>query len=633
MAVDADLVDDIAAQVSAIYAEAEAALLRLTARQINNGLARQRLADIRALRRGAQAIVTGLEADTGPAIRDALAAAYRHGWGNAVADLPEQWFPASGIGQAAREAARERSGTGFVEALAESLIQDVGRVTSNILRNVEDAYRRVQAAAAARILTGAQTRRDAAQAAWQGLVDRGLTSFTDKSGRRWRLSSYVEMATRTNAQRAAVTGQVDRLDAVGVNLVYVSNSPQECKACRPFEGKILRTDDGPLRVQVEHATRDIPATVTAYDTLDGARSKGLFHPNCRHSVSAYLPGVSRPPQRTADPEGNAARQKQRALERKIRRAKEQQEAALTPEAKKAAGRKVRATQAELRQHLADNPKLKRLPYRERIGAGNIPPRGQGDAAGALGQDQQPDLFGGADPISRRRVADEQADRLDDRAPIEGQRAIDDGPELENLTDAELEERLMAIVSDEDRMEEFERIAAEIDRREQLAREVEERRARDRARAQARAERQAEEQAQRMMELLEEGWDEEEAVQEVYGIAVEQQRRDRAIGDLRAQGYTGRSFEELARASYKEHVRVAYLDAEAATNGYLVNAEGRARGIDPRDLFTGPEARARRWASDELKGWWDQHGRMTFEDWKAQLLDRRHDGGSGRDFLA
>ncbi|TYK47164.1 phage minor capsid protein [Actinomadura decatromicini] len=650
MAVDADQVDAIAASIADIYRESESALVRLVARHLSEGLdspaAEQRLGTIRALRRGAQAVIASLEADSGPAIRDGLARSYRHGWTNATAGLPERFMPRSGIGQAAREAAKERSGTGFVEALAAALHGDFGRVTRNILRNVEDAYRSVQAAAAARILTGAETRRQSAQAAWQRLVDRGIMSFTDRAGRRWRLSSYVEMAARTNVQRAATTGQVDRLDSIGVNLVLVSNSPQECKLCRPFEGKILRTDDGPLNVQVEHPTRDgVMTTVEAYATLDQARSAGLFHPNCRHSVSVYLPGVSKLPKPPlADPEGDKARQRQRELERRIRRQKERAEAALTPEARKAANARVRRAQADLRDHLAANPELKRLRYREQPGAGNTPPRGgpQGGPAGDLGPPREPTLDGGPaprPPSRTRRVDDRDQPPALDRQPAPDQPELESPPlprlDPRTLPDDDLERRMLeALERDPD---EFERLAKEVDRRDVERRAAEARRAANRERAERRREQQAEERAERMEELLGAGVPEEEAIEEVYGISIATQRRRRAIDDLRAEGFTGRGFEDLARASYKDHVHRQWLAAERATRGALLNRAGEARGIDPGRLFSGPEATARKWASDELKAWWDQHGRMTFAEWKAQLLDdsgairRLRDQGGG-DFL-
>lgn len=649
MAVDADLVDAVAASVADIYRESESALVRLVARHLSDGLdspaAEQRLGTIRALRAGAQAIIASLEADSGPGIRDALSQAWRHGWANAVADLPERWQPRSGIGQAAREAAKERSGTSFVEALATALHSDFGNVTRNVLRNVEDAYRSVQAAAAARILTGAQTRRDAAQAAWQRLTDRGLMSFTDKSGRRWRLSSYVEMATRTNAQRAATTGQTDRLDSIGVNLVIVSDSPQECPLCRPYEGKILRTDDGPLDVQSEHPTRDgVQITVEAKATLNQARSAGLFHPNCRHSISAYIPGLSKLPSRpTADPEGNAARVRQRELERRIRRQKERAEAALTPEARKAANARVRQAQAELRDHLKANPKLKRLRYREQPGAGNIPPRGgaPGGPAGDLNPPHEPTLDG--DPAPRPPSRTGRVDQRD-QPPALDRRPAPNQPELEptprdprHLADDELERQMMDAVQDPSRLDEFERLAAEVDRRDAERRAAEARRAANRAKAERARQKKRDEQADRMAELIDAGVPEDEAIEEVYGVSIAQQRRSRATADLRDQGYAGRSFDELARASYRDLVYRQWLKAENDNRGELVNREGQARGIDPVKLFSGPEAYARRWASDELKGWWDRHGRTTFAEWKEQLLGdsgalRRLRESGGGDFL-
>jgi len=126
------------------------------------------------------------------------------------------------------------------------------------------------------------------------------------------------------------------------------------------------------RVRVEHATRDgeyVEVNVVA--TLAEARSRGLHHPNCTHSISAYRPGITRVGNARSDPEGYEAKQRQRELERRIRDAKLRAEAAITPEARRAANARVRALQRELREHIRRHG-LKRLPYREQIGAGNVP---------------------------------------------------------------------------------------------------------------------------------------------------------------------------------------------------------------------------------------------------------------------
>lgn len=59
-----------------------------------------------------------------------------------------------------------------------------------------------------------------------------------------------------------------------------------------------------------------------------------------------------------------------------------------------------------------------------------------------------------------------------------------------------------------------------------------------------------------------------------------------------------------KAEYEAHVESAYTTAEAATNGCMVTAEARHRGITGYDLMTGPSARAYRWATEELKDHWD-----------------------------
>ncbi|MFI6814439.1 phage minor capsid protein [Nonomuraea sp. NPDC050328] len=433
MAVDQDLLDQIASSVADLYRDVETALVKTIATRLREGLdyspfQEGKLDAVRKLQASTRAILASLQATRARVIRQAIADAYRSGRDTALVGLPEKWFPKSGIGQQARQGIQQMPNARLIENIAQALHADVGRVDANILRAPLDAYRAVQAGAAARIASGAFTRRQASQATWQRLMDQGIVDFTDSSGRRWKLSSYVEMTARTNAQRAMVQGQTDRLADVGIDLVYVSDNVQECKRCRPFESKVLRRDAGPTgNVRVQHATKDdVMVTVDVLDTLAGAMAKGLLHPNCRHSISAYMPGLTTLKQGTEDPEGDKARQKQRALERKIRDAKTQAVGALTPEAKKEAGARVRAAQAALRAHLAAHPKLKRLPYREQIGAGNIP-RAGGPQAGpvtSLEPPVQDELaLGPADTgPTAARPARPAPPPADDRARLEAEEA-------------------------------------------------------------------------------------------------------------------------------------------------------------------------------------------------------------------
>lgn len=66
----------------------------------------------------------------------------------------------------------------------------------------------------------------------------------------------------------------------------------------------------------------------------------------------------------------------------------------------------------------------------------------------------------------------------------------------------------------------------------------------------------------------------------------------------------------------------YERAAEACNDRLVNAEGRARGIDPLSLFMGNRVRAYRWASEELIDHWREHPRMPFVDFERQWAAQR-----------
>src|SRR5690606_9198487 len=152
------------------------------------------------------------------------------------------------------------------------------------------------------------------------------------------------------------------------DLVIVSQAPEECPLCRPWERKILvRSGLGGAReVQVEHAVEDGEmVTVRVAGSLEEARSAGLMHPNCRHTVSAYLPGVSRVPKAQASRGTYEQSQQQRYLERQVRKWKRHAEAAIDEKDRKTANARVRAYQAKIRE-LVDESGLPRKPHREQL---------------------------------------------------------------------------------------------------------------------------------------------------------------------------------------------------------------------------------------------------------------------------
>lgn len=259
--------------------------------------------------------------------------------------------------------------------MAQDLESRLSAAAHRIARFADDAYRAATVSAAtAQILTdmGKATPAEAQAQAWRELTSRGVTGFTDKSGREWNLATYVEMATRTATQRAYNASHRERLTLAGITYFTISTTGRPCPLCAPWEGKVLA--DTPGEVTEPDASNGDPVTFHVAATIEEATAAGLFHPNCKHTLTAYLPGVTllKPNQWTPkDEQDYKDTQQLRALERDVRASKLQAAAALTPLDKARAQRDVRAGQARIRDFTAQTGLLRRS-RREQPDLGNRP---------------------------------------------------------------------------------------------------------------------------------------------------------------------------------------------------------------------------------------------------------------------
>lgn len=396
MPTDRELAADVARTIAAMFGEVQERLAadmarRLAAGQASPEWAAQKMAAAGDLRRFAERLLAGLDRRLGDAVARALIEAYGHGSVAALDELGRLGERGTAPARSLAELLRRR--TGVMAALArarnvlpgaEAILRLAGALTGTlrgtytpVVRWAMDAYREViTRTALADVLSGVGTRRQASQRAWAQLLGRGITGFTDRSGRNWNLASYVEMATRTGAAQAAVEGHADRLGEAGIDLVVVSNSPQECPRCRPWEGKVLVRNGpaGERTERFEHATRDgVEVMVRIAGSVDEAVRAGLLHPNCTHALSAYLPGLTKAPTATANPEAARARERLRELERRVRRDKLLAAGAIDPAAAARYAERVKATQAQIREHVKASEKygVFRKPERERPDLGNV----------------------------------------------------------------------------------------------------------------------------------------------------------------------------------------------------------------------------------------------------------------------
>lgn len=239
------------------------------------------------------------------------------------------------------------------------------------LRYMNDVYRKTILRTAAAMQAGGQTLQQATDAATRDFLDQGIACIRYRNGRRVNISTYAEMALRTAGTRAMLMGEAAQRERLGLDTVLVSQYGACSKTCLPWQGLVYIDDvfqpyHGP---RTPGGTYGVSRNGRQYPLLSVAMQGGLFHPNCRHTLSTWVEGVSTRPRPMDKAKVEAAAQleaRQRALERSVRKAKRQAAGLCDPAAAKAARARVRAAQKALRDFVADHGDvLRRNVWRER----------------------------------------------------------------------------------------------------------------------------------------------------------------------------------------------------------------------------------------------------------------------------
>lgn len=233
------------------------------------------------------------------------------------------------------------------------LIEDISYLEKNAetaaLRMTDDVYRQTVNRVQLAMSTGSMTLQQAIDIAVKDFLDQGINCIVYRDGRRVNIADYVRMALRTTATRAALQGKSEKFKALGYDTVQVSSYGMCSPTCKPWQGRIYIEDtfsfwDGEVREQGGILWGKSNYCGKWFPLLSSAIEKGLFHPNCRHSISLWRDGDPLPESidNTDSERRYKLEQQQRALEREIRKAKRKVEGFTDPE-------NIRKAKAELRQ--------------------------------------------------------------------------------------------------------------------------------------------------------------------------------------------------------------------------------------------------------------------------------------------
>ena len=360
MAVNKDINEALLIDILSVYSDAEDKLLATVAKRVAKGITEEgwnekKLKNTQTLQKEIEKILGSTSKMSKAKISKGIIDAYKQGFAEVGGEkgvhntvLDELEIPMNLK----------------MQVLATNNLLD--NATFQVLRKANDAYQKVMAHSTTGLLAGVDTRIQASQKMLNEFASKGITSFVDKAGRNWDLSSYAEMCARTVGSHAALQGHIDRQIEVGEDLVKVSTIGTTCPICQRWQGVVL----------------SISGNHPKYHSIEEAKAAGLFHPNCKHTLGMYIPelddgtdheGKVEPEPLNMNSESskrNKLIEQQRANERKIRYWKKRKALAMSPEEQKKCDEKIKYWQHTNLLHCQKN-NLRRQYAREGVMKGVV----------------------------------------------------------------------------------------------------------------------------------------------------------------------------------------------------------------------------------------------------------------------
>lgn len=251
-----------------------------------------------------------------------------------------------------------------LNALQESVNNDIKKANATVLRKMDDVYRQTIYKTHVYLQSGAVSLNQAIDMATKDFLSTGINSITYKDGKQVNIASYVEMCLRTASHRATLLGEGKKRNEYGIYTVVVSAHANTCPMCAAWQGKILIDD-----VFSNPSEEYLQENKVKYKLLSEAIDAGLLHVNCRHTLTTYFPDITNLP--TVPDEKKAlerykAEQEQRKLERYIRKWKRISVGSQDEVNREVANNNLLEYSAKLKTHLEEHPYLRRNRQKEKI---------------------------------------------------------------------------------------------------------------------------------------------------------------------------------------------------------------------------------------------------------------------------
>lgn len=268
----------------------------------------------------------------------------------------------------------ERSFFGVNDRRLQSLIHDIQHTEKKsetaALRLMDDVYRQTVYKADVAMAAGAVTLPKAIDMATEEFLRKGINCIEYKDGKRINIADYVQMTLRTAATRSYLQGEAKKRAELGIDTVLVSQYGACSETCLPWQGRVYIDDVWGDWAGEKNGDLGRNRNGNWYPLLSVAVKNGLFHPNCRHTLSTWYEGIStlpKPMNKETIRRNSRLEQKQRAMEREVRKWKRLEVGSAVPEDKKRYSQKRQAAQKQLKEFINQHSNVLRRDYwREKV---------------------------------------------------------------------------------------------------------------------------------------------------------------------------------------------------------------------------------------------------------------------------
>lgn len=223
-------------------------------------------------------------------------------------------------------------------------------------------YQGILNRAVTQVVSGLKTPSRAIADAIYKQMGAGLKStLIDKAGRRWSIDSYTRTVINTTSHQAYQDLRLHRAKDYDITTAVMSSHPASRYWCSFIQGKVVEMD--------KNKRGNGYPNIWDYEYKEPAGTQGI---NCHHRLTVFIPGVSDNHEQQYDPKEAQAnmvtQQKQRALERSIRKNKAKLEVAKVLDDEpmvKQYKNTIRTQQSAMRQLIGQHDFLRRDYSREK----------------------------------------------------------------------------------------------------------------------------------------------------------------------------------------------------------------------------------------------------------------------------